>query len=391
MIYLRALVISGLVAATSARAVYAPIPEQDQGKDLVFSVRGGLSHDSNIFGAPAGEIDSIIWTLAPRVAYNASVTNQTFLSASYGLTLDRFSDRPGDKLLDSHELAARLAHSFSKTTTLDLNETFSIARNPESQLPGVTLNTDQSYKRNQLDGRFNTALNPKIGLTVKARSVYFDYRNAGLGRSLDRIENLYGIAGDYAILPEVKAVAEYRHLEIFYRKQGEIKNKKSDFIMGGLDYAVAQKVTLSGRLGGEWRERSAERDTSNPFVEVSGKYDYARESFIVGGYGYTLEETSDTLRFTDAKVNRVFVNVQHALSALIVASGSVAFEPSQLQGRRGFANIDEDTTRVGLALSYLPNKNWVISANYDYDHIDSDDAARDLRRNRVGVNATFSF
>src|SRR5215212_92479 len=143
----RALMIGGLLAALPVWAVYAPIPEQDQGKDLTVSIRGGVSYDSNIFGAATNEQDSVIWTFAPRVSYHLSLSAQTFFSASYALSLDRFQDRPGDKLLDSHDASVRLAHAFSKATTIDLNDTFTVARNPESLLPGQTLNTNQSYTR----------------------------------------------------------------------------------------------------------------------------------------------------------------------------------------------------------------------------------------------------
>src|SRR5687768_7962372 len=115
----RALIIGGLIAALPVRAVYAPIPEQQQGRDLTFSVKAGVSYDSNIFGSATDERDSVIWTVAPRAVYNASLTGQTFFSASYGLTLDRFDNRPGDKLLDSHDASVRLAHAFSKLTTID--------------------------------------------------------------------------------------------------------------------------------------------------------------------------------------------------------------------------------------------------------------------------------
>src|SRR5204862_554631 len=108
--------------------------------------------------------------------------------------------------------------------------------------------------RNQLDGRLDTPLAPKVGMTVKARSVLYDYHNAVLGRSLDRTENLYGVAANYAILPEVKGVGEYRHQDVFYRKQGrELKNKHSEYLVGGADYFVAKKMSVSGRLGAEWR------------------------------------------------------------------------------------------------------------------------------------------
>lgn len=391
MNFIRAWAIGGLLAATPVWAVYAPIPEQEQGKDLTVSVRGGASYDSNLFGAATGAVDSMIWELAPKIAYNASVTDQTFFSASYGLTLSQFDDRPGDKLLDSHDLALRVAHAFSQTSNLDINEVYMLSRNPESLLAGIPLSPDQSFARNQLDARYVRPLTAKIGLTIKARTVNYDYRTASLGRSLDRTENLFGVSGDYAIMQELKAVGEYRRQDVYYRKIGEAKNKASDFLMGGLDYSVAKKWMLNGRLGAESRRRAAERDVTVPYAELSFKYDYTETSFLTGGYAYTLDETSDTIRFTDSKINRFFLNAQHSLSALVVASASLGWEPSQLQGRRGFANLDETTTRAGVALSYLPRKNWSISVSYDYDRVNSDDAARNLRRNRAGLSSTYSF
>lgn len=391
MNFLRTLIVGGLVAAVPLRAVYAPIPAQEQPNDLTIAVRGGVTYDTNLFGASTGAIESLVWEFAPRISYNASPSERTFLATSYGLTLNYFDKRPGEKLLDSHDLMVRVAHQFAQKTTLDITDVLMISRNPEALLAGLPLNSDQSFNRNQLDARFDTPLSGKIGGALKARSVYYSYRNATLGRSLDRIENLYGGSLDYAVLPELKAVAEYRHQDVFYRKLGEVKNKHSDFVMAGIDYAAARKLTVSGRLGHEWRERAAERDTTAPYAEFSMKYDYAEASFIAAGYGYTLEETSDTLRFTDSRVHRFFVNAQHRVTGLITASGSFGYEPAELQGRVGQADVDEDTVRVGVALSYLPTKNWILSATYDYDRVDSDDAVRDLERERTGLNATYTF
>ena len=116
----RALIIGGLMASLPVRAVYAPVPEPQAGKDLTISLRSGVAHDSNVFGAATGAIDSLVWTLAPRILYSASVTNQTFFSASYGPTLDYFDQRPGAKWVDSHDATVRLAHAFSKATTIEL-------------------------------------------------------------------------------------------------------------------------------------------------------------------------------------------------------------------------------------------------------------------------------
>lgn len=391
MNYFRVFLACGLLAAGTARAVYAPIPEQEQGKDLTFSFALGVSHDSNIFGGATGEIGSMVYEFSPKISYTASVTDQTFLSFAYQLILDQFDNRPGDKLLDSHLASVRVAHAFSSSTTIDVVDIFQAARNPESLLNGLPLNADQSFQRNELDGHYSTSLTAKLGLSLKARTVYYNYRNAVLGRSLDRVENLYGISGDYAVLPELKGVAEYRHQDVYYDKQGEVKNKNSDFLMGGVDYAVAKKLTTSGRVGAEWRHRSSERSTTSPYVELSTKYDYADASFVTGGYTYSLEESSDTTRFTDTKVDRFFVNVQHTITPLIVASGSFTYESSILQGRRTLPNVNEDTIRAGVALSYLPTKRWTISFSYDNDHVNSDEASRELQRDRVGLNAAYTF
>ena len=391
MNFVRILMIGGLAAAVPAWAVYAPIPEQDQGKEWTVTVRADVSHDSNIFGAQTGAISSMVYEVAPKIAFNASLTDQTFASASYELTNDYFENRPGSKNLDSHDLAARLAHAFSTETTLDLSDEYSITRNPQSLLSGVTINTDQSYNSNEFNGRFTTSLAPQTGVTVKFRSMNYSYDNAVLGASIDRTENLYGLAGNYDLVPEMKLSAEYRHEDVLYRVSGDNKDKHSDFLLGGFDYSVAKKVTATVRVGAEWRQRDDQQNVTAPYAEMSLKYDYAQGSFISAGYVHTLEETSNVVLYTDTKVNRFFVNVQHALSALFVASGSIDFEPSQLQGVIGSPDRNETTTRLGVALSYIPTKNWTVTAHFDYDHVDSDDPSRGQNRDRVGLGASYAF
>jgi hypothetical protein len=272
MIFPRVFLAGGLLAAAlPARAVYAPVPEQDQGKSLVVTLKAGVSYDTNLFGASTRAIDSSVFQLSPKVAYNASLTSQTFASASYQPTIDHFDKRPGDKTLDSHEATARVAHAFSATTTLDVLEIYQVARNPESLLSGLPLNSDQSNNRNEVDANFSTAPTAKTTVTLKARAVNYDYRDAVIGRSLDRFENLLGFSGGYAVLPEVKAIAEFRHQDVFYRKLGEAKNKRSDYLMAGADYDVAKKLTVSGRAGAEWRHRSSERSSTAPYAELVAK------------------------------------------------------------------------------------------------------------------------
>ena len=392
----RALIVGSLAAASPLFGVYAPIPEQPPaGKTgATFSVKGGVAHDSNVFGASSNEISSTIWTLAPRVDFKAEFEKNTTLGASYGLTLDQFDQRPGDKLLDSHEVMLAGEHKWSEQRRLSLSDALTVTRNPESLLSGVKLNTDQSFTQNQFDGQYLTDITGQFSATAKLRTTNFDYRDAALGRSLDRLENLYGLAANYN-LGETKAVGEFRHQDIYFSKLGETKNKTSEYLMGGVDYEMAKRLSLAGRLGVEWRDRAAERNTTAPYAEflatwyLGGASD--KRSFVVGGLDYKLEETSDTTRFNDTQVIRAFSRVRFWVMPNVAVSASLNYEPSTLQGRRGQRDVDETTVRGGLGLSYLAPKNWAISATFDYDRVSSDDAFRNLQRTRVGLSAVYSF
>jgi hypothetical protein len=386
-----AIVLPLLLWPVSVLAVYAPVPEQDQGKALVTRLGASLYQDSNIFGSATGEIDSLVYSLRPGISYNGSLTDQTFLSAGYDLTYDHVADRPGKQNLTSHALSLRVAHSFSQDTALDVSDRYQIAKNPPSLLAGVPLNTDQSFKANEFNARLDTAANEKTGLVFKLRHASMAYDTASLAAQLDRDDVLAGFEAAFALLPETKLVGEYRYLGIAYSTGGQLKDKRSHFLLAGVDHKPGEKMTLTARFGFEDRTREGAPDDSAPSAELSARYAYAEGSFLAGGYAFAIEEPSDVVRFTDTRVNRLFVNLQHRLSGLLTASGSLTFEPSSLQGRPGVRDVDERTSRLGFALSWMPSPQWLVSATLDFDRVDSDDNSRDQDRNRYGLNAQYSF
>jgi predicted porin len=383
--------LGGLLLPAAAWAVYAPIPEQEQGKPFTVTVDAGVSHDSNIFGSATRTIDSMVYSFAPKLAFNASVTPQSFVSAAYQISYDYFNNRPTDKSLISHDLTLRLAHKFSEATDVDLNEGFQVEKNPRSLLAGVPLNSDQSFTRNQLDGRLQTALGQKTSLVFKYRNIYFNYTDAGLSQSLDRLEHLAGTEWNYKFLPETTLVGEYRYQAINYSHAGGSKDKTSNFLLTGLDYTVGKQLTVSGRAGLEDRKRDGERSTTAPSLSLTCKYNYTESSFVAAGYTYSLEETDNPALFTDTRMNRFFVNLQHAVTAMVVASGSITVEPSTLLGHRGLPDVNETATRLGLALTYVARKNVSVSATFDYDRVNSDLATRKQDRTRFGLNGRLYF
>jgi|GEM_PF-368536 len=388
-----------LVALTFAvssplSAVYAPIPLVEQGKALTLYLGSGIYYDSNIFGAETGRLHSLVYQLLPSVAFNASVQKQTFASLNYHLSLDYFADRPGKKLLDSHELVARVAHTVSPETEIDISDSYQISKNPASLLPGVgtLVNTDQSYRLNQIDGRFSTTLTRRNGLLFKTRVTSYSYVNDVLARDLDRDELLFGASAVHTLLPTLKSSIEYRYQQINYDRGGDTKDKRSNFLLGGVDYAVNERIAVSTRLGGEYRERKSDRSQLSPYAELGIKRDYGRGSFVSLGYSYSIEETSDVRLYTDMLVNRFFFNWQHVLTPKLTATASLVWEPSILRGRRGLSpDRNETNTRVGTALLYTPAPNWSVAATLDLDRIHSQQPGRGLARERPGVSVKYAF
>lgn len=381
-----------VIGVGSLGAVYAPIPEEELGKALVFRVGGGLYHDSNIFGSSTGERDSMVYRFAPSVDYNASVTDQTFLSASYDLTFDHVEDRPANTDLISHVFGLRVAHSYNPDSIIDVTETFTVSENPESLLPGLPLNTDQSFKSNQLDATYTGKAGERVGYTLKGRSLLYAYDLNSLAQQLDRHELLVGASVDYAVSEATKLSGEYRFQDVAYDAGGAVKDKRSHFLLAGLDYAPSEQLSLSARAGLEQRDRSGAPDDDAPRAEVMARYAYGEKSFISGGYMFVIEEISNVILYTDIEVHRFFVNVQHAFSPNTIGSVFYNVEPSTLLGRPGVSgDQDETTQRFGTALTFRPKVGWTISGTFDIDVTDSGDPFRDLDRTRIGLNVSYAF
>ncbi len=380
------------LAALPAWAVYAPIPEEDLGQTVAVQIGGGIYHDDNIFGAATGAVSSMVYRFSPSIDFNASVTAQTFFSASYDLNYDYVVDRPLNTDLFSHRFSARVAHAFNRDSTIDVTGTYSINENPESLLAGLPLNTDQSFKNNQIDLVFISKINERLGYTFKGRSSIYAFDLNTLAAQLDRDETLFGLSLDYAVSEATKLIGEFRYQDVAYDTAGNTKDKNSYYYLGGLDYAPSEKTSVSLRFGFEQRYRSGAPNADAPYAEITGRYAYGEKSFLSAGYIRATEENSNVALYTDIEVNRFFVTVQHAVTAQVTGSLFYNVEPSTLNGRPGVSpDRDETTQRAGLAMSYQPRRHWLVSGTFDYDHTDSDDANRDLDRTRVGLDVRYTF
>lgn len=377
-----------------ARAVYAPIPLQEQGKALTFSLEAGEHYDSNIFGANTGTISSFITEVKPRVDANYSLTDQTFLSAYYELQYQYFDSRPGNKNLFNNYLGAEVDHTFSEALFFSGTDDLAFVQNPASAIvTGTTAQSDQSYLGNFLDLALTWQTTETIAIINKYRNSYWDYKDSTLAQQLDRMEHLYGLEANYDYLPEWTLVGEYRFQYNDYRNNTVPKNNFSNFLLAGFDYQMLEQLSILARVGVDFRNRDSAPNETSPYGELTAVYQYAERSFVSAAFTYGIFETTDTTQFLDSEDAIFILNTESYVTDFIVLSGSITYQYSTLQGRagNGIGNAIEKTTRFGTGISYLPTPNWAVILTYDYDFVNSQVYARNQVRNRVGISGRYTF
>ncbi len=326
--------------------VYAPIPEQDQGYLFMVALEGGAGFDSNIFGAPANELDSFLITFSPQLKLNYSVEDQTFLSAVYDLDANFYTDRPSNDSLLNHMLGLSLSHTFSPTLYLDLEDTFLIIDSPES-FEIRTLQTDQSFHANSIYANLRAEMTQNFSASLKFRHQFFSYDNTVLASLLDRGESEFGVEGRYKMLPELSLLAEYRFQNVGYDDNSvTVKDSDSNFFLFGAEYLPDEKLSLTAVGGIEDRDRDGAPDGSFGFAEVFAIYRYLPDSFVSGGINFGAQETDNVGAYLDEENLGIFANIQHAVTHSIFASGSGFYESSDLNARPGPARAQWISVKI---------------------------------------------
>lgn len=382
-----------LALASTAKAVYAPISDVEKGRLLTTYATVGGYYDTNIFGGPYNERASWVTYVAPQAALNWNPRKQMLLAGNAGVRWDNYDNRPSASNLFSYNSSLRLAYTFSPRLEAEVSGLYSLTRNPESLLAGANtlLAEDQTRRDVGFDSRVRWTFTPRNGLVAKVRGSQFHYRTRGLSVELDRQELLTSLAWTYLVRPRSRAVFEHRSQLVRYRYQEEFKDKDSQLFLVGLDYSLGRTLGLTSRAGAEWRQRT-DGVAWRPYGEVGAKWDYAKGSYLSGGYAYVIEEVANVAVYNDISVHRFFLNLQHALTPTLTGGLALGWEPSRLNTRRGVGRRASETNwKLGASLEKKFSSRWSVILSCDYDDITSDDTTRGLHRLRTGLSSRHVF
>ncbi len=379
------------------QAVYAPIPAIEQQNPFTVALQAGVGFDSNVLStpdtAPFTAIDSAYFSFTPTFKYNGHLfgSDQTLLGVFYAPEFYQYDDRGigGDKSLLNQRFGASLDHAFNDNLRLRLDDQFSYIQNPATALTLGIPFLNQSYNLNVLNGRLSYDINSRNAVVGKYRNSWYDYTKAPLSNGLDRTENLVGAEYRYKNSANSAIVGEYRFQDVSYRKAVG-SDSTSNFLLAGYDHEVNNKLSYQSRIGVEFRDHDTNGNDTNPYGELTAAYEYAPGSSLSGGISYRTAESSSIGNHLNQQNAGVFLNLSHAFSGTVTGSANISYEHGKLEDAV-LADINENTIRAGLGVTWTFAERWEAIATYDYDNVSSDSAVREYERHRVLLSTRYTF
>lgn len=388
------------------QAVYAPIPAIEQQNPFTVTLQGGVGYDSNVLstadktigGVNYAATDAAYYTVSPTFKYNGQVlgfaSEQSLLGFSYTPEFFQYTDRGvgGDKSLLNHRLSGSVDHAFSENVRLRMDDQFQYIQNPATALsgaPGAGNYQNQGYTLNVFNARLSYDVDARNAVVGKYRNTNYEYSKQPFANGLDRNEQLAGVEYRYKNAADSAIVAEYRIQFVNYNKAVGA-DSSSNFFLVGYDHEVNTKLSYQSRAGVELRDHDTYGNSTNPYAELSAVYEYGTASSLSGGvYARTAESNSIGTNLNQDSVG-IFLNLTHAFTGTLTGSANVGYDFSNLEDNV-VADIEEDTFRAGLGLTWAFAERWDAMVTYDYDNVSSDSAVREYDRHRVLLSTRYTF
>ncbi len=395
---------------------------------------------NNVTLPPGTHRDSLGFEVSPAAALNWSVDQTTVtLGALYSfMHYDHIPLNATGHNDNTFTFNAGLTHAFNEQVSARVSDSFVIGQEPDVLRAGNTFSTFQRVSGNNIRNYgmigLDAQLTPDVGLSAGYDNAFYDYKDRGVGEialsptttlfepslagALNRIENRAHIEANYQIMPETKALIGYQFTDIDYNAN-EIIGGVYDPFLGinsvvysrsrdsrehtgyvGAEHNFSPEFKGAVRVGASYTEYYNDPSVSatwTPYVNATLKYNYAPQSYVMGGFSYDRNATDvvgaglpDTTTL-DAESAVVFLTLNHAITPQLFGSIIGQFQNSIYHGGT-FNNTDEQYYLLGLDLEYRFNQYFSAHVGYNYDRLESNSALnRTFDRNRVyiGVTATY--
>lgn len=407
------------LGVVSLQAAYAPgLSETEQAKPWSVSASLRGFYDDNYTTLPEHRTDggptarnSFGFDLSPSVSLNLPM-DTTLISLSYIFDMRYYENRENNSADYSHQVNAKLDHSFNENYKIDLSDSFIVAQEPEVLDPGfaLPLRANGNNIANRANATFHAQMTRLLGAEVAYSNNLWSYDQKGFPGSysslLDRMEHLVRADLRWTVLEQTVALLGYQFGLIDYTSPedtgvgpAKFRDSRSHYVYLGVDQNFTPQLNGSLRVGaqvtdypnaGLYTGPNGPLDDSNviPYVDASLSYNYMKGSYVQAGIRHSYAQT-DILSLNQ-EATTLYASINHQITAKLMGSLLGTWQHGTFnQGQ--YDTKDEDYFSVGLNVSYQINQYLAAETGYNLDRLSSGVLNRSFTRNRVYLGLRASY
>lgn len=413
------------VAVVGAASVHAQFVG-DKGSEKPWSVSAKLRgfYDSNYLTKPENQGVRSSWgtEFAPSFKYNL-VSGNTSVNAGVGYSGMYYEDRPRGSVDHTIQADIGVGHSFNERLKVDLADSFVRASEPTliEPTPVLTLplRTEGSANRNLASASGSLTLTEKLGVRVRYQNVIKDYDEDGNGKRsalLDSMDNSASADLTWAFSQQAVGLIGYQFQAVEMTSKdrlldttgltpaaiatiptGNIRDYRSHFVYGGVEYSLSEKLNTSLRGGMQFTEypnQAGKPSSESPYGELQVTYRYMEGSSAQFGLRHSINSTDismfsflDTSTTLSAESTTIYGTITQKITPTLNGILRGQWQGSEFNGGSSDGKADNYYS-VDLSLSYKLPEFWKFAtlyaeAGYSYDKLQSDITNRGFDRNRI--------
>lgn len=401
------------LAALGAVVLQPALAQDAKPWNLSGSVR--TFYDDNYLTLPKGGKRSSWGTdFSPSGSYKFSRDQTTLdLNSRYGMRY--YEDRRGNSADHSFDFGLNLEHRVTEKQTLSITDSFAVAQEPGVLDPVATttfLRTPGNNFRNnvQLKYAWDDIIERWSGEVSYANTFYDyeqDFSSSGLPGSrsalLDRVENLFTVAGRYRIFDETatELLVGYSFgltdstskdpLDVALNLPST-RDSRSHYLFTGVGHKFTPELRFNGRIGVQYVEypnaaKAApvfQSSQTSPYADASGTWDYLPNSSAQLGFRIS-RNTTDVTTSVDAQSTTVYTSLNHEFTPDIKGTLLAQYQLSEFRQNAGVRDIADNIFTTGVNLEWRFHQSVSLEGGYNYDRQDADLAGRSYYRNRLYI------
>ena len=335
-----------------------------------------------------------------RMRYNYAATYTPDYPAS---TTNAHHNATDSKLDQAHIFDGLVSHTFSPRLVLNVSDALRRAVEPGYVDVDLTRNVQIQRRGDYLFNLASTDLDYKLSrrwtATLRGSWELWRYDEPTIATNNDR--DIYTGALDvtYAVTPRTFTGVGYQHSTQTYDNPGsnDTRNSQSDIAYVSLNHAFNPQLSANSTAGIQLEEFGDGTKDTAPSVSASINYNYSRDAIASIGFRYSIAAT-EVGAFRSTEAATTFARLSYKFTPKFGASANGLYSLSTFQNPVPGAFApgstiphDESIYSLGLNLNYNFTRWCRGSLNYNYDHVISDVADRNLVRNRGGLTLTLFY